>query len=151
MADNKLLEHVADIVSSHVRNNSVAPGDLARLIQSVYASLAELGQAAEPVEETRDPAVSIRASIKPGAITCLECGAKMKMLKRHLSSDHALTPGAYRARWHLPSTYPMVAAEYSERRKQLALSIGLGRKPKAATTPAPANPGQNPPPPKLRA
>ena len=108
-----------------------------KLIEAVYSSLARLGQAPAPVEEELIPAVSIRSSVKPDAVTCLECGAKMKMLKRHLTIDHNLTPGEYRARWNLAASYPMVAPEYAERRRQLALGFGLGRKPaKAALPPA---------------
>ena len=136
MSDETLLTLVADIVSAHVSHNSVASGDLATLIQSVYASLAKLGEAQAPVEEKREPAVSIRSSVKSDAITCLECGAKFKMLKRHLSTDHNLTPEAYRARWSLPASYPLVSPDYSNTRKELAVKIGLGRK--AAPVPAPA-------------
>lgn len=138
MADETLLDHVADIVSAHVSNNSVSAADLPGLIQSVYASLAALGQAPEPVEEKLTPAVSIRASVKPDAVTCLECGEKMKMLKRHLGTEHGMTPADYRARWNLPADYPMVAPDYAAKRKELALRIGLGRKPKAAVPDAPA-------------
>ena len=135
MADETLLTHVADIVSAHVGNNSLAPGDLPKLIEAVYSSLAGLGQPAEPVVEDLVPAVSIRSSIKPDAVTCLDCGAKMKMLKRHLTTDHNLTPGEYRKRWNLPASYPMVAPEYAQRRKELALKIGLGRKPAEVAAP----------------
>ena len=137
MADETLLTHVADIVCAHVGNNSLAAGDLPKLIEAVYSSLAGLGQAVAPVEKELIPAVSIRSSVKPDAVTCLECGAKMKMLKRHLGTDHNLTPFEYRARWNLAVGYPMVAPEYAERRRQLAIGFGLGRKPaKAALTPA---------------
>lgn len=129
MADDNLLEHVADIVSAHVSNNSVAMADLGGLISSVYSSLSGVGQPAAPVEEERTPAVSVRASVKPDALTCLDCGAKMKMLKRHVMTDHGLTPAQYRERWNLPASYPMVAADYSAKRKELAMKIGLGRKP----------------------
>ena len=135
MADETLLTHVADIVSAHVGNNSLAFGDLPKLIEAVYSSLADLGQAAAPVEEDLIPAVSIRSSVKPGAVTCLECGAKMKMLKRHLNIDHNLTPGEYRARWNLPASYRMVAPEYAERRRALAIGFGLGRKPPEVVAP----------------
>ncbi|PKB13712.1 MucR family transcriptional regulator [Novosphingobium kunmingense] len=138
MADETLLDHVADIVSAHVSNNSVSANELPGLIQSVYASLAALGQAPEPVEEKLTPAVSVRASVKPDAVTCLDCGAKMKMLKRHLGTDHGMTPAEYRARWNLPADYPMVAPDYAAKRKELAVRIGLGRKPKAAVPEAPA-------------
>ena len=134
MTDETLLTLAADIVSAHVSNNSVSPADLPKLIQSVYGSLASLGQEA-PVEEKREPAVSIRASVKADALTCLECGAKMKMLKRHLASDHGLTPAEYRTRWSLATDYPMVAADYAARRKELAVKIGLGRKQKVVEEP----------------
>ena len=144
MADETLLDHVADIVSAHVSNNSVSASDLPGLIQSVYASLAVLGQAPEPALEKLTPAVSVRASVKPDAVTCLDCGVKFKMLKRHLGTDHGLTPTEYRTRWNLPADYPMVASDYAERRKALALKIGLGRKPKApaASASEPAKPAK---------
>lgn len=142
MADEMLLDHVADIVAAHVSNNSVSANDLPALITSVHTALAALGQPSEPIEEERRPAVSVRASVKPDAITCLECGAKMKMLKRHLRTDHGLTPAEYRTRWNLAADYPMVAPDYAAKRKELALRIGLGRKPgqspKAKAKPAKA-------------
>jgi predicted transcriptional regulator len=128
MADETLLTLAADIISAHVSHNSVSANDLPMLIQSVYGSLAKLGEAPQVVEEKREPAVSIRSSVKSDAITCLECGARLKMLKRHLSTDHDLTPDEYRTRWNLPSSYPVVAPDYAAKRKELALKIGLGRK-----------------------
>lgn len=128
LAHNLLLDHVADIVAAHVSNNSVAARDLPGLIQSVYASLAVLGQAPEPVEETPKPAVPIKGSAKHDSLTCLECGAKLKMLKRHLGSEHHMTTEDYRARWNLSESYPMVAPEYAARRQGIALKSGLGRK-----------------------
>ena len=129
MADEMLLDHVADIISAHVSNNSVPADDLPGLIQSVYTALATLGQAPEPVPEQLTPAVSVRSSVKPDKITCLECGTKFKMLKRHLGVDHGLTPDAYRTRWNLPADYPMAAPDYVAMRAELAKKIGLGRKP----------------------
>lgn len=149
MADETLLTLAVDIVSAHVSNNVVTSDQLPRLIQTVYGSLASLGLAPEPVEEKRQPAVSVRASVKPDAITCLECGAKFKMLKRHIDTDHGLTPADYRARWSLPGDYPMVAPEYAAKRKDLAVKIGLGRKPgqkiaKAAKAEKPAKAAAKP-------
>lgn len=138
MADETLLTLAADIVSAHVSHNAVAADQLPVLIQSVYTSLAGLGQAPAPVEEKREPAVSVRSSVKADAITCLECSAKMKMLKRHLSTDHGLSPAEYRTRWNLAADYPMVAPDYAAKRKELAVKIGLGRKPKVVTEVAPA-------------
>jgi predicted transcriptional regulator len=80
----------------------------------------------------------VRSSVKADAIACLECGAKMKMLKRHLSTDHGLSPAEYRARWNLAADYPMVAPDYAAKRKELAVKIGLGRKPKVVVEVAPA-------------
>jgi predicted transcriptional regulator len=138
MADETLLTLAADIVSAHVSHNAVAADQLPVLIQSVYTSLAGLGQAPAPVEEKREPAVSARSSVKADAIACLECGAKMKMLKRHLSTDHGLSPAEYRTRWNLAADYPMVAPDYAAKRKELAVKIGLGRKPKVVVEAAPA-------------
>ena len=109
--------------------NRVSAAELPALIQGVYASLADLGKPAPFIEEKREPAVSVRSSVKPDAIACLECGAKMKMLKRHLSTDHNLTPAEYKARWSLADDYPLVAPDYSAKRRELSLKIGLGRKP----------------------
>ena len=139
MADETLLALVADIVSAQVSHNSVSANDLPALIQSVYGSLAKLGEAQVPVAEKREPAVSIRSSEKPDAVTCLECGAKFKMLKRHLVTDHNLTPDAYRSYWGLPASYSLVAPEYAAKRKELAVKIGLGRKSTPAPAPEPVN------------
>ncbi len=125
---NDLLALTADIVSSHVANNSVAVGDLPVLIQHVFATLSGLGVAAEPEPEKLEPAVPIRQSIKPDYIVCLEDGKKLKMLKRHLMTSYGMTPDDYRAKWGLPSDYPMVAPNYAEARRQLAKEIGLGTK-----------------------
>lgn len=108
MANETLLTLAADIVSAHVSNNTVSCDDLPRLIQSVYGSLQGLGQEA-PAEHKPEPAVSVRASLKSDTLTCLDCGTKMKMLKRHLATDHGLSPAEYRARWGLNADYPMVA------------------------------------------
>ena len=136
----ELLSLTADIVSSHVSNNSVAVSDLPGLISNVYAALSSLGHSAEPEKVQQEPAVSIRASVKPDYIVCLEDGKKLKMLKRHLMTSYGLTPAAYRAKWNLPADYPMVAPSYAERRRSLALSIGLGTRRNAAPHATPAAP-----------
>ena len=138
--DLNLLTLTADIVSAHVGNNSVAIGDLANLIASVHSSLAGLGAVAEPVAVTPEPAISVKRSIKPDYIICLEDGKQLKMLKRHLMTHYQMTPAQYRAKWKLPADYPMVAPNYAEKRRALAKKIGLGRKPgkaKAVATPVP--------------
>ena len=81
----------------------------------------------EPVETAQKPAVAVKKSVRADQITCLECGKAMKMLKRHLNSDHGLTPTEYRAKWNLPSDYPMTAPDYAKARSTMALKIGLGR------------------------
>ena len=124
-----LITLTSDIVAAHVANNSVGVDDLPNLITSVYGALSGLGQAASVPEARPEPAVSIRSSIKPDYIVCLEDGKKLKMLKRHLMTHYNMTPEEYRRRWGLPGDYPMVAPNYSERRRQLAKDIGLGRKP----------------------
>ncbi|PZU47410.1 MAG: transcriptional regulator [Sphingomonas sp.] len=123
---NDLLALTADIVSSHVANNSVAVNDLPLLIQNVFATLSGLGTPAPVAEVKLEPAVPIRSSIKPDYIICLEDGKKLKMLKRHLMTAYGLTPDEYRTKWGLPADYPMVAPNYAEARRQLAKSIGLG-------------------------
>ena len=119
----------ADIVAAHVSNNSVAVNDLPTLISNVHTALAALTGPA-PVEPApkQEPAVSIRSSIKPDYVVCLEDGKKLKMLKRHLMTHYQMTPDQYRAKWGLPADYPMVAPNYAEQRRVLAKSIGLGTK-----------------------
>ncbi len=124
-----LITLTSDIVAAHVSNNSVAVEDVAGLIGNVYSALAGLGHAAPVEEKLPEPAVSVRASVKPDYIVCLEDGKKLKMLKRHLMTHYNLTPEQYRARWNLPADYPMVAPNYAEKRRDLAKKIGLGRKP----------------------
>ena len=126
----ELLSRTADIVSAYVSNNGVEGTALPSLISSVHAELAGLGK--EPAEPEPVPAVPIKKSVTPAAITCLECGKKFKMLKRHLNTDHGQTPDDYRKRWNLGHDYPMVAPNYSLKRTELAVKIGLGRHPKRA-------------------
>ena len=126
-----LITLTSDIVAAHVSNNSVSVDDVTSLITNVYGALSGLGQAAAETAERPEPAVSVRASIKPDYIVCLEDGKKLKMLKRHLMTHYNLTPEQYRQRWNLPADYPMVAPNYAEKRRELAKKIGLGRKPGA--------------------
>jgi predicted transcriptional regulator len=130
MEDASIITLTTDIVSAHVSNNSVAPADLPHLIKLVFDALSSAGEPAAVVEEKREPAVSVRASVKPNSLTCLECGkTNLKMLKRHLMTDHNLSPAQYRERWNLKSDYPVVAPDYAAKRAELAKKIGLGRKP----------------------
>lgn len=124
-----LIALTSDIVAAHVSNNSVSIDEVPSLISNVYSALTGLGGAQASDEVRPDPAVSIRASVKKGHIVCLDCGKKMKMLKRHLSTEHGMTPEEYRQRWDLAPDYPIVAPDYAEKRRELAMKSGLGRKP----------------------
>jgi predicted transcriptional regulator len=133
MADNEaaedtLLTLTADIVAAHVSNNSVAVNDLPSLIQNVHAALTGISGASAAPEPKPEPKVSIRSSVKPDYIVCLEDGKRLKMLKRHLMTHYNMTPDQYRQKWGLSSDYPMVAPNYAEQRRSLAKSIGLGTK-----------------------
>jgi predicted transcriptional regulator len=123
-----LISLTADIVMSHVSNNRVGVEDIAVLIRDVHTALAGLGTTPAVVARP-EPAVSIRSSVKPDHIVCLEDGKKLKTLKRHLKTSYNMTPDEYRARWGLPADYPMVAPDYAEKRRELAKKIGLGRQP----------------------
>jgi predicted transcriptional regulator len=122
----ELLRLAADIVSAHASNNSLSTDQLPTLIGQVFGALATVGQAtaAPPRPE---PAVPVRQSVRSDHIVCLDCGKHFSMLKRHLMTDHKLTPEQYRQRWELPPTYPMVAPNYAKTRSAIAKKTGLGR------------------------
>ncbi|WP_377849033.1 MucR family transcriptional regulator [Bosea sp. UC22_33] len=123
-----MLDLVAGIVSAFVAHNSVPTSELPALIASTHAALASLGK--EPiaaVEEKPVPAVSIKKSISPDFLICLEDGKKFKSLKRHLRTAYDMSPDEYRVKWGLPTDYPMVAPAYADARSQLAKSMGLGQ------------------------
>ncbi|HEV2078665.1 MAG TPA: MucR family transcriptional regulator [Allosphingosinicella sp.] len=128
MEKEELITLTADIVSAHVASNQVSVNDVPTLVQKVFEALSSLGTPAtdEPVEKT--PVVSVRASVRPDYIVCMECGKKQRTLKRHLMSAHNMTPAEYRKDYGLPDSYPMTAPNYSEQRRSMAHSIGLGRK-----------------------
>jgi len=131
-----LLPLASDIVAAHLSNNKVPSGELPELIRNVVQALAA-ASAGEPAPTPRpDPAVSIKASVTPDFIICLEDGKKLKMLKRHLRTAYKMTPDAYRTRWNLPADYPMVAPNYAKKRSKLAKAIGLGTKPRRKRTQA---------------
>ncbi len=126
MKSHELLSLTTDIVSAHVSNNTVPLADLPGLIHSVYRTLASIGPAgAEPINRPA-PAVSIRKSVMPDYLVCIEDGKRLKMLKRHLKTAYNMTPEQYRERWGLPADYPMVAPNYAKQRSRLAKEIGLG-------------------------
>lgn len=128
MMKSDLVDLCTDIVSAYVSNNSVNQTDLARLITDVYGALSSVSGQQMPAAEARKPAVSIKRSVTPDHIVCLEDGKKFKSLKRHLSTHYDLTPEQYREKWGLPPDYPMVAPNYAAARSALAKKMGLGRK-----------------------
>lgn len=123
----EMLRMAVDIVAAYVSNNSVAANQVPEVISTVFGSLTALdGAASEQPAEPAKPAVSIRRSVTPDYIVCLEDGKKLKMLKRHLKTAYNLTPEEYRERWGLPPDYPMVSPNYAKQRSRLAKEIGLG-------------------------
>jgi predicted transcriptional regulator len=132
-----LVIFTGEIVSAYVSHNSISTHDLPTLISAVHTALKNLGATA-PVEAALElkPAVSIKKSVTPDFIICLDDGKKFKSLKRHLMTHFQMTPDDYRAKWGLPDDYPMVAPNYAAVRSSLAKTNGLGRKPAAVETPA---------------
>ena len=132
MSDQKnseLRSLAAELVAAYVSNNSVSIDVLSGLINTVFDSLKSVeSEPSAKVQPPGIPAVSIKKSITPDAIICLECGKKHSMIRRHLQTGHGLTPDAYRAKWELPSSYPLVAPSYAAHRSALAKKSGLGRK-----------------------
>jgi predicted transcriptional regulator len=124
-----ILRMVVDMVAAYLSNNQVASLQIPEIIHSVFSSLSALdGQAAEPIAEAPKPATSVRRSVNPDYIICLEDGKKLKMLKRHLRTTYNMTPEEYRTKWNLPANYPMVAPNYARQRSEFAKRTGLGRK-----------------------
>jgi predicted transcriptional regulator len=122
----ELLEHTTEIVAAHVSNNPVAVNDLPELIRQVYTTLSQVDAAITPQAEKPQPAISIKKSITPDYLICLEDGKQLKMLKRHLKTAYDMSPETYREKWGLPHDYPMVAPNYAAQRSSLAKKIGLG-------------------------
>jgi predicted transcriptional regulator len=122
------IELTAEIVSAYVSNNTVAAGDIPSLINQVHSALARVsGYVGEQTSEPLKPAVSVKKSITPEFIVCLEDGKKFKSLKRHLRTQYNMTPEQYRDKWSLGADYPMVAPNYAAARSQLAKQMGLGQ------------------------
>ncbi|WP_416897463.1 MAG: MucR family transcriptional regulator [Minwuia sp.] len=123
-----LLEMTAEVAAAYVSNNVVPSDELPDLISRIHQALATAGTAEEePEPEKLKPAVSVRRSITPDHLVCLEDGKKLKMLKRYLRTNFDMSPEEYRAKWNLPADYPMVAPNYAKKRAEMAKAIGLGR------------------------
>jgi len=131
-SSSELMELTVDIVSAYVSNNAVVRAEVPNLIDQTFNALRQAAaKETQPIQEELDPAVSIKNSVTPDYIICLECGKQFKSLKRHIRSDHTLTPDEYRAKWGLPYNYPMVAPNYAAFRSAMAKKMGFGRKGKS--------------------
>jgi predicted transcriptional regulator len=129
MEQDNLIELTAEIVSAYVSTNTIASGDLAGLINQVHSALHRTATGAvESARQQLKPAITVKKSITPDYIVCLEDGKKFKSLKRHLRTHYDLTPAEYREKWGLPADYPMVAPNYAKARSALAKEMGLGQK-----------------------
>ena len=126
VAEQSLVGLTAEITAAYVSNNNVSTPELGRLIADIGRELRSLGLPQETVDEKPEPAVSVRRSVANDHLVCLICGKKQKMLKRHLMTEHELTPDEYRRLFDLKLDYPMVAPDYAKTRRELALKIGLG-------------------------
>jgi len=121
-----MLRMVVDVAAAYFSNNQMPPGQIPKVINTVFESLNAADAAGR--SEPQKPWVPIRRSVTPDFIICLEDGKKLKMLKRHLRNSFDMTPEEYRAKWNLLPDYPMVAPNYAKKRSELAKKIGLGRK-----------------------
>ncbi len=127
-ANSNYIELTAEIVSAYVSNNTVPAGEISSLINQVHAALSRVsGKPGEAPAEPLRPAVTVKKSITPEYIICLEDGKKFKSLKRHLRTQYNMTPEQYREKWGLGADYPMVAPNYAAARSQLAKQMGLGQ------------------------
>ena len=128
MEKEDLISLTSFITTAYVTNNKLDVEAVGSFVSDIHVALASLGQEQSEVEAP-EPAVSIRASIKKDHLVCLACGKKMKMLKRHLSTEHGMTPREYREAYGLLESYSLVAPEYAKTRSELAKKIGLGKNP----------------------
>lgn len=127
-----LVELTSEIISAYVSNNTIVPADVPGMIDDVYDALSKsAAKSTMPIKEELKPAISIKKSITPDFIVCLEDGKKFKSLKRHLRTHYNLSPEEYREKWGLPHDYPMVAPNYAAARSELAKKMGLGQRRKA--------------------
>ena len=132
-----MIDLTARLVAAYLGSNTLKADEIPNLIRSTYAAL--ISASLPPAEDTPilQPAVPIKKSITNAAIFCLECGRKFSIIKRHLRTDHGMTPDEYRAKWSLPFSYPLVAPDYTVVRSAQAKKSGLG-KPRTKITKAAA-------------
>ena len=139
-----ILTLAVQIVSAHVQHNKMQSEELPAFIQQIYKTLHSVG--GEPAMADKPaPAVPVKKSVFDDHVICLDCGKQLKMLKRHLMTDHGMTPEQYRERWTLGRDYPMVAPDYASKRSALAKKIGLGRKAAPRHPPPGRLPRRSPP------
>jgi len=135
------------------QHNRITADEVPTFLRQMHSTLSELAGGAggnsvstdaEPSEQYT-PATTPRKSLSnPEHILSMIDGKPYKSLKRHLSAN-GLTPAEYRERYNLKADYPMTAPAYSERRREVAKKLGLGRKPKtAAPSEADAAPSAKP-------
>jgi predicted transcriptional regulator len=125
--DQSLLALTADVVSNYVSNNRTPTDSISALIAAVYRSFGTAGATLAAQGVKAEPAVAVKRSVFSDRVVCLACGQDFSMLKRHLRTEHQLTPEAYRARYELPRDYPLIAPDYAKTRSALAKKAGLGR------------------------
>lgn len=122
------VDLTASIVSAYVSNNPTTAAEIPGLISQIHAALQRVSNGgSEAASEPAKPAVSVKKSMTPDYLVCLEDGKRFKSLKRHLRTQYSMTPEQYREKWGLPSDYPMVAPNYAVARSQLAKKMGLGQ------------------------
>jgi predicted transcriptional regulator len=148
-----LLALSARIVAAHAGHNRVEVDALSNMIRNVFKTLSALDPLPQAntvvsgfaqdghnlenynlgghTSHTHNGHVHPRygQTVFGDHLICMEDGLSMKMLKRHLLTVHGITPDEYRAKWGLPESYPMVAADYAKLRSTLARESGLGLKP----------------------
>ncbi|MBY0448121.1 MAG: MucR family transcriptional regulator [Hyphomonadaceae bacterium] len=124
---SEIVAMTAEIVSAYVGANELQPSELSGLIETVSSALVSISSRTETGQSNElSPAVPVKKSVTPDFIICLEDGKKFKSLRRHLRTKYGMSPEQYRAKWGLPSDYPMVAPNYTKARSDLAKRMRLG-------------------------
>ena len=121
-----MINLTAKIAAAYLSANRVSLSEIPDVLKTIHSALQRVDQPEEEAAQAQQPAVAVKRSVTNSGIICLECGKKHKTLKRHLRTAHGLDESAYRAKWALPSSYPLVAPDYAETRSRLAKEIRLG-------------------------
>jgi predicted transcriptional regulator len=112
--------------------------ELPYILKGIKATLDEIGRMendAFKLKPANVPSIAsskelpeiVKQTVFEDYIVCLEDGAKLKMLKRHLRSKFQITAKEYIEKWNLPSDYPLVCASHSKKRSAIAKQVGLGK------------------------